>query len=72
MFSVNYPDLDEHKKYHLELLRQADTTKRVCEGIETEHDLKECFDGMAEFLADDILGGDIVFKSFLHYAGHIK
>ena len=68
---MKYPGLDEHKKYHKELLIKADTTKRICQGIETEHDLKQCFNGMADFLIDDILKGDIMFKSFLEYEGHI-
>lgn len=69
LYEAGYPDLEEHKKYHKELLVQADIIKRICEGIETEHDLKECFDGMADFLIDDILRGDIKFKSFLEYEG---
>jgi hemerythrin len=68
---VKYPGLEEHKTCHKELLIKADTTKRICEGIETEHGLKQCFDGMANFLIDDILKGGIMFKSFLEYAGHI-
>lgn len=72
LFKAKYPGLEEHKKYHNELLIKADTTKRICEGIETEHDLKECFKGMANFLVDDILNGDIIFKSYLEYEGFIK
>jgi len=72
LLKVKYPDLEIHKKYHKELLIKADTTKRICEGIETEHDLEECFDGMAKFLIDDILKGDIKFKSYLEYEGYIK
>lgn len=72
LLEVKYPDLEKHKIYHKELLVKADTTKRICEGMETEHDLKECFDGMANFLIDDILKGDIMFKSYLEYAGYIK
>lgn len=72
LYEVKYPDLEKHKIYHKELLVKADTTKRICEGIETEHDLKECFDGMANFLIDDILCGDINFKSYLEYEGYIK
>ena len=71
MLKVKYPGLEEHKKYHRKLLIKADTTKRICEGYETEHDLKECFDGMAKFLIDDILKGDIQFKSYLEYEGYI-
>ena len=72
LLDVKYPGLEKHKVYHKELLLKADTTKRICEGIETEHDLKECFDGMADFLIDDILRGDIMFKSYLEYEGLVK
>ena len=72
LLEAKYPDLEEHKLYHKQLLLKADTTKRICEGIEAEHDLKECFDGMATFLIDDILKGDIKFKSFLEFEGYIK
>jgi hemerythrin-like metal-binding protein len=68
---TKFPGLEEHKIYHRELLIKADTTKRVCEGIDTEHGLQECFDGMASFLIDDILRGDIKFKSHLQYHGYI-
>jgi len=69
---VNFPDQEKHKMYHKELLIKADATKRLCEEIESEHDLQECFDGMFEFLIDDILRGDIKFKSYLEYEGYIK
>jgi hemerythrin len=69
---VNYPELEAHKEYHQQLLNKADITKRICEGVETKHDLQECFDGMAEFLIDDILRGDIKFKSYLEFNGYIK
>ena len=69
---IEYPDLEKHTLYHDELLTMAKGTKRICEGIETEHDLQECFDGMVNFLIDDILKGDVRFKSFLEYHGHIK
>lgn len=69
---VKYPQLEDHKIYHKQLLIQAKTTKNICEGIETEHDLKECFENMANFLIDDILRGDIKFKSYLEHEGHIK
>jgi len=72
LLKVKYPELESHKEYHKELLIKADTTRRICEGIETEHDLEECFDGMAKFLVDDILKGDIKFKSYLEYEGYIK
>ena len=72
LYETNFPGLAEHKMYHEELLLKADTTKRICEGIETEHDLQECFDGMSRFLIDDILKGDMKFKSYLEHHGYIN
>ena len=69
---VKYPEIETHKNYHKNLLERADTTKRICEGIEEGKDLNSCFDGMAKFLVDDIFHGDIKFKSHLEYYGHIK
>lgn len=69
---AKYPQLENHKIYHGKLLRQAEAAKAICEGIVTEHDIKECFESMAEFLIDDILRGDISFKSYLEYEGYIK
>lgn len=70
--AAKYPQLENHKIYHNKLIIQAEETKAICEGIETEHDLKECFEKMSEFLIDDILRGDISFKSYLEYQGYIK
>ena len=69
---AKYPHLENHKVYHNELIIKAEVTKAICEGVETEHDLKECFENMATFLIDDILRGDISFKSYLEHEGYIK
>jgi len=69
---TGYLGLAEHHKYHQELLVQADTTRKICEGIQEKHNLQECFDGMALFLIDDILGGDIKFKPFVEERGFIR
>ena len=69
--SVKYPELENHKIYHQKLLEKAITIKRICAGIESDHDLNECFDNMANFLIDDILRGDIHFKSYLEYNGYL-
>lgn len=69
--SVNYPDLEDHVKYHNELIEQADVMRRICEGILTKHDMRVCFDSMASFLIDDVLKGDSKFKSYLEYHGYL-
>lgn len=68
---AGYPELEEHKQYHQELFVHAQQVKRICEGTETSHRLDECFDAMARFLVDDILRGDIHFKSYLEYEGYL-
>jgi len=69
---VKYPGLAEHMKYHAELLAQAGRVKKVCENTETRHDVQACFKGMARFLIDDILKGDVMFKSHLEHEGLIQ
>jgi len=69
---VKFPGLKEHKKYHEELLIQAKQVKEICEGVNKDHDLMECFEAMKKFLIDDILHGDLQFVSFLEYEGYIK
>jgi len=41
LLEVKYPGLEKHKKYQKDLLVKDDTTKRIFEGIETKHDIKE-------------------------------
>ena len=72
LLETKYPQLENHKVYHNELIIKAEVIKAICEGIETEHDVKECFESMANFLIDDILRGDINFKSYLEHEGYIK
>jgi hemerythrin-like metal-binding protein len=67
---VKYPDLASHIEYHKQLLIKAGTVKRICEGPESENNLKVCFDRMANFLIDDILKGDTMFKSYLDHEGY--
>jgi len=33
LHKAKYPGLEDHKKYHQELLKQADTARRICENI---------------------------------------
>ncbi|MEJ2141796.1 MAG: hemerythrin domain-containing protein [Gammaproteobacteria bacterium] len=62
---LNYPGLEEHKKYHQELINQGKYMKDICEGIVEDQDVALCFKGMSRFIIDDIFKGDIKFKSFI-------
>lgn len=67
---IDYPSLESHKKYHQKLLVKAEETRNICAGLDAEYEARECFNSMANFIIDDILRGDIKFKSFLEYEGH--
>ena len=67
---TEYPGLRKHKTYHKELLRKIETTKDKLEIMEEKKDIKRHFDSMARFIFDDILQGDINFKSYLDHEGY--
>lgn len=69
---LGYPGLERHIKYHKELLLKAKSVEAICKGIKERRNLEECFEGMAEFLIDDVVKGDLHFKSFLEDAGITK
>lgn len=69
---TKYPELEAHIAYHKQLLIKAEATRKICEDLDSDHRLKECFESLATFLIDDILRGDIAFKSYLEYEGYIK
>ncbi len=66
-----YPDLEEHIEYHEKLLLQAKAVKGICESAREKHDLERCFQGLAQFLVDDIIVGDLNFVPFLSRKGLI-
>ena len=43
----------------------------ICNSVNNHGDLEDCFSGMAEFLIDDIITGDLKFKSYLEAHGDI-
>lgn len=70
LHKINYPGLRQHINYHKELLKKVKETKNNLEKLETKEDIKKCFNGMARFVFDDILQGDINFKSYLEHEGY--
>jgi len=69
---AGYPGLEEHIKYHEKLLLEAQAAKEICDQIKNAEDLERCGDVLGAFLVDDILRGDLHFKSFLEEKGIIK
>jgi len=69
---VSYPYIEEHILYHQELLLKIKSVRVICNDANSQGGLEKCFDGMAEFLVDDILAGDLQFKSYLQSRGLVK
>jgi hemerythrin len=69
---AGFPRLKEHVKYHKELLKKSDETKRLCTDITDREQLQKCFGELVGFLIDDVVRGDMDFKSFLVEKGLAK
>jgi hemerythrin-like metal-binding protein len=69
---VSYPYIEEHILYHQELLLKVKAVKAICNNADVEGGLEQCFNSMAEFLIDDIIAGDLQFKSYLQSRGLVK
>ena len=69
---VKYPELESHIAYHKKLLMKAEAARIICEDLDSDNRLEDCLESLAKFLIDDILRGDIAFKSYLEYEGYIE
>ena len=67
--SSGFPNLHEHRQYHLSLTRRAEDLTTICDAEENPIKSAECYDEIVSFLLDDIIRGDTAFKSFLQYHG---
>ena len=69
---LGYPGLKAHMAYHLEMMARAETVMGLCEQkLADPEDVTPCFEELIRFLIDDIIRGDLVFKSFLVECGEI-
>lgn len=69
---AKYPDLNKHIVYHQELIWKAKSVQALCEEARGSAKIKRCFESMCDFLMDDIVRGDLVFKDFLTESGIAK
>jgi len=70
--ALRWPGLPAHVAYHSELLLQAEFLKSLCDRAAEQAEIEEHFDSIAEFLSDDVLRGDLEFKSFLRENRPVK
>lgn len=69
---AGYPSVEIHSEYHSELVARAIAVKEICIGIRSRENFIECCEEMFAFLVDDIVAGDLNFKSFLQEKGLIE
>ncbi len=69
---AEYPYLGIHKEYHSGLIARADSVKNICKEIKSRKNFKECCSEMFQFLVDDVVAGDLKFKSFLEEKGLVQ
>jgi len=68
----NYPDIEEHRIYHKKLLIMARETSQKCQNMSDKVNLLKCFDELIQFFIDDVVSGDLEFKSHLHNTGFAR
>ncbi len=69
---AGYEDLGEHVEFHKKLVKRIKAVKADCENFRSPEKLLGCFDEMTRFMVDDIVRGDLAFKSFLQVKGLAK
>ena len=69
---AGYDGLKKHAKFHNNLIKRIMAVKADCENFLSPEKLLGCFDEMTRFMVDDIVRGDLAFKSFLQVKGLAK
>jgi len=65
----NYSEIEEHRRYHKELLALATETASKCQHMKDKINLLKCFDELVQFFLDDVINGDLEYKSHLQKTG---
>jgi hemerythrin-like metal-binding protein len=68
---IGFPRLDRHHHYHQQLIAIAEEARDVCCGDDSSIDIEACFDRLLNFFIDDVVRGDLEFKSWLQHKGLI-
>lgn len=66
---AGFPRLTQHCVYHWGLLQRAHSVRRMCGEMNDPADIRDCFENLVSFMVDDVILGDMDFKSFLQDQG---
>lgn len=62
---IGFPHVDDHAHYHDRLLRLAEQARESCTEEAVTRDHEACFDQLVSVFVDDVVRGDLTFKSYL-------
>lgn len=67
---VGYPHVEEHAVYHDDLIALAEDAQRICDALGDSFDHEACFERLVAVFVEDVVKGDLTFKSFLEERRH--
>lgn len=67
--TVGFPHVADHAIYHEKLLGLAEEARRACDSHASAFDYEACFEHLVTVFVDDVVRGDLTFKSFLMERG---
>lgn len=62
---AGYPHVEEHAIYHKDLVALAEDARRACDALDRDFDHEACFERLVSVFVEDVVKGDLTFKSFL-------
>lgn len=63
--SQGFPHVDDHARYHDAMVVQAEEAWLACEPTGAGFDKAGCYEKLVAVFVDDVVKGDLTFKSFL-------
>ena len=65
--ATGYAGLEDQRAHHDELRSRVRAVRELSKAMQSREDLDRCCEEMFAVFVDEILGGDMAFKSFLHH-----
>lgn len=67
---AGYPHVNQHAVYHRDLVALAEEAQRACDALDHHFDHDACFERLVSVFVEDVVKGDLTFKSFLDERRH--